>query len=106
MVLHIKLRRTPRHRATEQYVTLDGIRVGIRSRYSQVEDRWYITILSSSGRRIVGPLKLVPGINLLEGHQHNPAVPPGQLFVHSLDREAPTRATMDVEARLLYREVG
>lgn len=88
-----------------QFVTLDGLRIGLRCRYAAFDARWRLWILDTAGAQIFGGVTMVPGIDLLVGAKHDPRVPQGQLFVYSADREPPTAATMDVDAVLYYRGV-
>jgi hypothetical protein len=105
-VRYITIRRNLRHRAPEQFVTLDRVRVGIRARYSRVEDSWYVALLDPSGVPITGLRKLVTGIELFATDKHDERVPPGAFFVHSESRESPTGETLDVSSFLYYREAG
>lgn len=98
--LYIRLRPTTAQRATTQSVTLDGVAVQLRARYTAAADGWYLDILDTGGTAIVTGLALVPGVDLLRPFRHL-AVPPGTLFVHG---DAPTLESMDVTSRLLYRE--
>ncbi len=86
-----------------QFVDLDGLRLGLRCRYAAIDDRWRLWALALDGAQIFGPVTMVPGIDLLLGAKHDPRVPPGQLFVYSLDREPPTATTVDLAAVLYYR---
>lgn len=86
-----------------QFVTLDGLRIGLRCRYAAVDARWRLWVLDTAGAQIFGPATMVPGIDLLIGAKHDPRVPQGQLFVYSPDREPPDATTMDVSAVLYYR---
>ena len=104
MTVQIHVRRSSAQRATEQYVTLDGMRVGFRFRYAAAGERWWMWLLSQNGNVIRGPRKLVPGLDLLAGWKHDHRVPPGALFVHAVDRMPPDADTVDTDARLLYRE--
>lgn len=101
------VRRLPTHRATVQFVDFqDGTRCGLRARYSAYDSRWRIWLLDLDGETIAGPITLVPGVDLLLGHKHDPRVPQGQLFVYSPDREPPDADTVDVSAVLYYRAVS
>lgn len=103
-LVRITVRSSENDRARVQFVDLkDGTRIGIRSRYSAFDELWRIWILALDGVQICGPLTLVPGIDLLVGHKHDPAVPQGQLFVSSVDRSPPNAETMDTTAALYYR---
>lgn len=88
-----------------QVVELDGVRVGLRFRWSALESVWYLWIHDVDGSVISGPRALVPGLDLMLGAKHDPRVPPGQLFVYSPDRSAPTLETIDVSAIVFYRKV-
>lgn len=77
--------------------------IGFRFRRSAYLDRWYLWVLALDGVEIAGPRKLVGGVDLLAGLKHDTRIPPGELFVYSPDREAPTGATVDTEAVLYYR---
>lgn len=90
-------------RARIQFVTLGETRVGLQSRYSAFDQRWRLWLLDLDGSQICGPITLVPGIDLLVSHKHDPRVPPGQLFVYSLDRAAPDAESMDATVALYYR---
>lgn len=100
---HVKLRQTFKQRCYEQDVTLDGVRVRLRSTYSIRTDRWYVSIFDTTDTLIVGSLAVVPGVDLLLPYKHL-AIPQGQLFAYARDREPPTFVTADVGAVTLYRE--
>ena len=99
----ITIRATDDDRARVQFVTLDGVRVGIESRFSAFDSRWRIWLLALDSAKICGPITLVPGIDLLVGHKHDPRVPQGQMFVYSLARAAPDAESMDATIGLYYR---
>lgn len=83
---------------------LDGIDYRFRLRHTMIDDRWRLWILDESDVAIVGPLRLVPGMDLLLGHKHNPRVPQGELFVWGpSELEPPTAETADVSSWLVYR---
>lgn len=86
-----------------QFVTLGGLRIGLRCRYAAVDARWRLWVLDTDGSQIFGPATMMPGIDLLVGAKHDPRVPQGQLFVYSQSREPPDADTMDVTAVLYYR---
>jgi hypothetical protein len=100
-VYKIHIRRSDRQRATLQYVTLDGIRIGLRHQRSVLEARWYQWLVTTAGVEFLGPIKLVPGIDLWAPYHYDPRVPPGQLFVHG---DPPDGDNTDVSTHLLYRE--
>jgi hypothetical protein len=99
--IHVRALATERSRV--QFVELEGVRVGLHARYSAYDGVWRLWLLATDGTQIAGPISLVPGLDLLLGHKHDPRVPPGQLFVYSPDRAAPTLDTIDVSAVLYYR---
>lgn len=99
----IYVRRIDAERSRIQFVELDGARVGLKSRYSAFDDRWRLWLLDLDGTTLAGPITLVPGIDLLVSHKHDPRVPQGQLFTYAADRAAPTLDTMDGSAVLYYR---
>lgn len=82
---------------------LDGVRAGLWARYSAFDGVWRLWLLALDATVIAGPISLVPGIDLLLGHKHDPRVPQGELFVFSPDRAAPTLDTIDVSSVLYYR---
>lgn len=105
-LLYIPLRQDADQRATDQEVTLDGIRLRIAAYNASITDRWYITLLSTDDERIVGSIAGVPGVDLLIPYKHL-ALPQGQLFIlNQQNREPGTFETQDVSALLVYREVG
>lgn len=101
-LLQIRIRPND-ERAPVQYPDFGDVRCGIMTRYSAFEDRWYLWILALDGTRIAGPIKLVPGLDLLRQFKYDPRVPQGQLFCYSPDREPPTLTTADNDAVLFYR---
>lgn len=103
-VTKVLVRRRPTQRSVEQPVTLGGVRLVVRTRYSAQDGRWRLWLLDPAGGAIVGPLTLVPGVDLLLGHKHDPRVPQGQLFVYSSDRTPPDATSVDVTAQLFYRD--
>lgn len=100
----IYVRRAAAQRQTSHFVTLGGLKIGLRFRYCAADERWRMWLLALDGATIVGPISLVPGIDLLAGRKHDPRVPAGQLFVWSPTREPPTADTIDVSAILFYRD--
>jgi hypothetical protein len=90
-------------RSRLQFVTLDGVRVGIRVRWSAYSSVLLLWLHDAAGVQIFGPRFLVPGLDMLDGSKHDLRVPQGQLFVYSPTREAPTLETIDVSAVLFYR---
>ena len=96
----IRIRTLSTQTQTVRRATLGGIACGFRFRWLAGVDRWVVWILDAADEVLVGPEWLVPGIDLLAGHQHNPAVPRGQLFVHSAPA---TRENVDEGAELLWR---
>lgn len=100
----IFIRRTTTQRSVLQPVDYsDGARGMLLSRYSAFDDRWRIWLLDLAGEVIAGPIRVVPGISLLQGFQYDPRVPQGQLFAFSVDRQPPTLDTADISAVLFYR---
>lgn len=102
-VLHIELRQIPEQRETVQECTLDAVRVILVARYAERTDRWYLSIYTPAEVLLVGSLALVPGVDLLRPYRHL-ALPQGQLFVQSVQRLPPNFDSLEVSARLLYRE--
>ena len=96
----IFVRRSAVQRATLQYVTLDGIRIGLRHQRSVLEGRWYQWLVTTAGVEFLGPIKLVPGIDLWAPYKHDERVPPGELFVYG---DPPDLDNVDVSTHLLYR---
>lgn len=106
-VLQIFVRRHTRDRAVTAPVDYrDGTKGMLRSQYSGFDGRWRIWLLALDGEVIAGPIRVVPGINLLQGFQYDPRVPRGELFTYSRDRLPPDAVTMDNDAVLLYRGVS
>lgn len=102
-VFKIHVRRSTAQRATLQYVTLDEIRIGLRHQYSAFDGRWHQWLVDTAGTTILGPIKLVPGIDLWAPYHYDPRVPPGELFVHG---DPPDADNVDLETHLLYREAA
>lgn len=103
-LVRIRVRQASSQRATTQFVDFrDGIRCGIRCRWSAFAELWYLWVLALDGTVIAGPMAMVPGIDLLLGTKHDPRVPQGELFVYSPTRDAPNADTMDESAVLYYR---
>lgn len=101
-LLQIKIR--PNNaRASTQYPDFGDVRCGLAIRYSGYDSRFYLWILDLDGTRIAGPIKLVPGIDLLLPYKYDPRVPQGELFCYSADRQPPTLDTADTDAVLYYR---
>ena len=99
--IYVKGATTDRDRA--QYVVLDNRRIGLRCRYMAIDARWRLWLLDLDGSQILGPVTLVPGLDVLAGAKHDPRVPHGQLFVYSSDREPPDADTIDRAVVLYYR---
>lgn len=82
-------------------ITLGGVPVRLWAYPSALTDRWYVTIHDLLDGLIVGPILLVPGIDLLRPYKHL-AIPQGSLFVYAEDGQPPTFSTLDVTRRVLY----
>lgn len=100
---HVKLRQRATDRCYEQELTLDGVKVRLRSTFSMRTDRWYVSVYDSGGTLLVGSIAVVPGVDLLLPFKHL-GIPQGQLFAYARDREPPTFVTADTTAITLYRE--
>ena len=102
---YIRVRWRDDQRASEQEFTLDGVRIRIRANYNARTGRWYIDVRDTSDAQIVGPIALVPGVDLWQPFKHLP-IPQGRLYLEDTQRDAPaTLASMDVSALLKYDEV-
>jgi hypothetical protein len=99
----VYVRQAPDQRATEQFVTLDGIRIGLRCQFSAFDSRWRLWLLDLDGTVIRGPTRLVQGLDLFGDAHHDPRVPPGELRVFSVDGVPMDAATVDKAAVLYYR---
>lgn len=100
-LLKIRVRALAYQTQTVARHTLGGVPVGFRFRWLAEPDRWVAWLLDAADDPIFGPTHLVPGLDLFAGRQHDPRVPPGELFVHSVPF---TREDADEAASLLYRE--
>jgi hypothetical protein len=100
---YLQIRQVDTQREVDQECTLDDVRVIIRVRYSAATDRWYASIYNTANELLVGSLACVPGVDLLRPYKHL-AIPRGQLFCSSKEREPPTFTTLDTSVRVLYRE--
>lgn len=103
MLTWLRFRELDSHRAAEHYPILDGIRVGIRTRYVKATDRWSVDILRPDGSAMVAGLRAVPGTDLLRPFKHLDGMPQGQLFVYGNPRQPPDLTTADTTIRLYYR---
>lgn len=100
MTVKITVRLLESQRSTIQFVTLDDVRLGLRSRFVANDQSWYIWLTDPAGATFAGPIRLVPGINFLRSFQYDPRCPPGQMFIHG---DTPNAVTVDVDSVLLYR---
>ena len=93
-----------------QKTRLDGIDYILGFRYSQREDRWYLSIYDSEEKPILLGLKLVANWPLLHAYRFNPLVPPGELMASSLgpDDSPPGLNELGEKLRvqLIYFEAG
>ena len=105
-VTRINIRTNTLQRSTMQFVRIDGVILGLKSRWTAYDGLWRLWITDSASTMLVGPITLVGGMDLLLGHKHIPGIPQGTLFVYSQDREPPDRDTLDVTAMLVYRGVS
>lgn len=80
-----------------------GTRIGFRFQFSSEQSRWFVWLLDLDLTLIAGPIRLVPGVDLLLQYKHDPRVPQGQLFVYSPTQAPPTLDTVDTDAVLFYR---
>lgn len=108
MTVHVKLRAygDDRDRDMLRFFELDGIRLGIRSRWCAYDSTWRLFFHDTDATQFAGPVDLVPGINLLQQYQYDARIPPGQMYVWSNDRSAPTFAGMDETYKVIYRPLS
>lgn len=102
----IRIKQQDDQRATIQYVSLDDTVIGIKAQWVKYTNTWHIWLLDIDGSQIAGPIRLVPGIDLLRPFKHLDRVPQGQLFCYSPDRSPPTATNIDSESLVLYRAVS
>jgi hypothetical protein len=91
-------------RATLVFLDLEpAVKIGFRFRHAARIDRWYMWLVSTDGEEFAGPIRLVPGIDLLAPYKYDSRVPQGQLFVQGgpLNRD-----NVDVGNTLRYRSVA
>lgn len=71
--------------------TLDGRDFGLRFRWNQREERWYLDLRDGAGSLIAAGMKLVCNWPLLRYKKWDPRTPPGELVVVTLspDRSPP-----------------
>ncbi len=100
MIEQINVRLVASQRATTQFVTLSEVRIGLKFQYMKSFERWMMWLLATDSTEIAGPIRLVPGLDLLLPFKYDPRIPPGQLFING---DPPTSETVDVSSRLLYR---
>ena len=85
--------------------TLDGVRGALRMRYSQSTDRWSLTLFSSIGERVVGPVACATDEDLFAQWRAYD-VPPGRLTVEYDPGGNPGRTDWGTAARLVYQSVN
>jgi hypothetical protein len=105
-IIPIRLRAAVDQRSTVQYRTLDSVRIGFRTRWFAYDAVWRIWLLATDGAQIAGPRALVPGYDIFRPWKYDARVPPGELFVYSDDRSAPTLDTLGATANLYYRPIA
>lgn len=99
----VAIKRLDEHRATLFVYELDGVRIALRFRHVAFEDRWHMWLVATDGTDIAGPIRLVPGLDLLLPYKYDERVPPGQLFVRG---DPPTKDTADLSSTLRYRPLA
>jgi hypothetical protein len=99
----ISVRQGTAERSRSQRITLGGVRLTAKFQYVAATERWVMTLSDLSGVVILAGVTVVPGVDLLLPFKHL-ALPQGQLFVISKDREPPTLLTVDRTAHVNYRE--
>ncbi len=99
----IRVKHLPEQRAVVETVELDSTRITFRFRHSGAEDRWYMWLIDTAGVQICGPIKLLPGTDLILPYKYDARVPPGQLFVRG---DPPTKDTIDLSSFLCYRPIA
>lgn len=67
-----------------QKTRLDGVDYVLTFRYSQREDRWYLSLADNEEVPILSGLKLVANWPLLYSYHYDTRVPPGELFASDL----------------------
>lgn len=93
-------------RAPEQYITLEGVRIGLRFQFSAFDTSWRMWLLDLDGSVIRGPTRLVQGLDLFGDAHHDTRVPPGELRVFSVDGLRMDATTVDGDAVLYYRRTA
>jgi len=68
----------------KQKTRLDGVDYILWFRYSQREDRWYLSIYDAGETPILLGLKLVLNWPLLQAYRYNPLLPPGEIVAMGL----------------------
>lgn len=90
-------------RGKTRFVELDGILVGIQSRWSAFEALWKLSFLGPDSALIGGPVNAVPALDLWAPWHYDDRIPPGPLFLQSVSRLPPDLVTVDVSVQLVYR---
>lgn len=94
----------------KQKTRLDGVDYVLGIRYSQREDRWYLSIYDSGESPILLGLKLVLNWPLLQAYRYDTRIPPGELMATGLttDDSPPGLDEMaeDRRVQLTYFEAG
>jgi hypothetical protein len=93
----------------KQSVDLSGVRYGLYFDWSTRMESWFMSVLNMNDEVLLGGIRLVPVIDLLEKYRASvPALPPGILRV--LDKESDTvtaeitRDNLGVRFLLSYTE--
>lgn len=61
------------------FTNLDGERYGFEFKWNEREERWYMSVLDSSGTDLLSGRKVVVGLSLI-GRFSSSALPPGRIM--------------------------
>jgi hypothetical protein len=71
-----------------QRTTLDGVDYQLQFQWSARESRWYVSLLTTAGALICGPLKVLTNWPLLRWYKQREGCPAGELLAMSLSQDS------------------
>jgi hypothetical protein len=91
-----------------QRTTFDGVDYQLDFAWSTREERWYLSILDTSGNLILGPVKILTNWPMLQYYHDRAGCPPGELIATSVnpDDSPPGFEELGIGRRVTLTYIG